>query len=49
MVKTAKVVEDKLTGYWMIYCTRTGDQVGGHCSDELDAYKVANSLGYVVR
>ena len=47
-MKTAKVLIDK-TGYWAVYDCDTGRQIGNLCSDELEAYKLANANNYIVR
>lgn len=46
-MKTAQVYQDK-TGYWVIVDER-GQQVGRLQDSELDAIKLANAYGYLVR
>ena len=46
-MKTAIVTTDR-TGYWVVI-DDNGKQVGGYHSTELQAYKAANSDGYLVR
>jgi len=47
-MKTA-VIFKHLSGYLAIYDTDTNKTVGKLQDTELQAYKVANSLGYVVK
>lgn len=47
-MKTAVVYKDK-TGYWIAEDDKTHQRIGGFCDSELEAYKLANRYGYVVR
>lgn len=46
-MKKATVGRDR-TGYWAAWCKDTGKMIGGYQDSELDAYRVANSNGYLV-
>jgi len=46
-MKTAQVYQDK-TGYWMIV-DDNGRQIGRLQDSELEAVKLANAYGYLVR
>lgn len=45
--KTAVVTKDR-TGYWVAFARDTNQNIGGLHSSELEAYKAANSAGYLV-
>lgn len=45
--KTATVCKDQ-TGYWAAFAHDTGERLGGLHSTELDAYRAANSRGYLI-
>ena len=47
-MKTATVGKDR-TGYWQVVADDTDKMVGGYCNTELEAYRQANSNGYLVR
>ena len=47
-MKYAIVYRDR-TGWWAVECRDSGKRIGGLCDSELDAYKLANSEGYLVR
>jgi len=46
-MKKARVYKHQ-TGYWAVEDRATNKQVGGFFDTELDAYKYANSEGYIV-
>ncbi len=46
--KTATVGKER-SGYWAAIDDKTGHRIGGLQDSELDAYKVANANGYLVR
>jgi hypothetical protein len=47
-MKEAIVYKDR-TGYWVAEALDTKEKLGGLQSTELQAYKTANSRGYIVR
>uniref|UniRef100_A0A6M3KW60 Uncharacterized protein n=1 Tax=viral metagenome TaxID=1070528 RepID=A0A6M3KW60_9ZZZZ len=47
-VKEAIVYKDR-TGYWVAEDSKTHTRIGNYCDSELEAYKLANRGGYVVR
>jgi hypothetical protein len=47
-MKEAIVYKDR-TGYWVAEDRNTHKRIGSFCDSELEAYKTANSMGYVVR
>ena len=47
-VKEAVVYEDR-TGYWVAEDWNTQQKIGGLQDSELEAYKIANANGYIVR
>lgn len=46
--KEAIVFMDR-TGYWVAIDSKTDKRIGNFCDSELEAYKIANSNGYIVR
>ena len=48
MNKEAIVYKDR-TGYWVAEDWNTHTKIGGLQDSELDAYKIANANGYVVK
>jgi hypothetical protein len=47
-MKTAYVYKDR-TGFWAVRADDTGEMIGTFYSSELEAYKIANRKGYLVR
>jgi hypothetical protein len=47
-MKEAIVYKDR-SGYWKVEECDTGRQIGNLCASELEAYKLANASGYIVR
>jgi len=46
--KTAIVYKDK-SGYWVAEDDKGHKMIGNFCDSELEAYKLANRNGYIVR
>jgi len=47
-MKYARIIEDR-DGYWKVKCDDSGNQIGQACYSELEAYKMANGHGYLVK
>lgn len=47
-IKEAVVYQDGRTGYWIAEDRETHKKIGEYQDTELQAYKIANSRGYIV-